>query len=463
MRSKSTKFFLMAFGIFLILAIVFFAFFSNFRINPRVILEIEGDYETGEIFQGLLEINLQEGELIPASSKIIFVNNGSSSEYFLSDLLGEEVTQGNFYVEGSQLSGIGEGYGDIGHKKVHPLVYFKFNLYSVSGNSGGNSSGDSEIPIDDKNKTEEDDKNKTEEDYKNKTEEDYKNKTEEDEMKDEGLLDKDSDEKIKDKEKDSIVSELTITGQASLGFQKEIQGEVVYGEEYRYPFREGDTVEVIDGSVRTETQELSSDFLNLKMDSEELIITTTYFEIEEGFGEDYLGEGKNPLFINLSSLDLFFEEGNLEVYIIYEEQEIISLETSLRDKAPVSQKDDQEQIKNDSILQENVTYPLLFRSSFNIENISLTEEELEILLKNFPNQSVSRRVKEYRNWVVAEFILSDYLVEYNYDSSLDEEVLEKLMENDRIRWLKDLARKFLKEEFSYEDLPKFYEDYNITQ
>jgi len=431
-----SKIFLIIFGIFIVLFLGSLFIFSNSKINPSIILDIKESYEEGEILKGKLDVNLKSGEFIPASSKVIFINEETRYEYILRDLIEELPVEGEYYVEGSQVSGFGEGYGEMGAKETYPDVYFKLNVYSKDGGSGGGSS----IIDKDKDKKDKDkDKDKDKNDTKDK---------------DDGESEEDG--KIKDK-----ISGAVITGEVSLKFEKEVQGDVSYGREFRYSLREGESVEVVEGSVKTETVDLSSKDLDLIMDSEGLVVTTSYFELEEGFGEDYLYKSRKSLSINISSLDLMFEEGSLKIYVVYEGNEIIFLDTYLKDRVPISQISVQEEIEEELSIEDFI-YPPLFRETFYIENISLNEKELAILLDEFPNQSIQRSAKEYKKWILVEFKLLEYSVEYSYDSSLDFEVLEKLMEKDRIMWLKDLARKFLKEESSSEELINFTKSYDFS-
>ncbi|MBS3084337.1 hypothetical protein J4411_00280 [Candidatus Pacearchaeota archaeon] len=108
------------------IAITGLLIFSNQKISGNVILKIEGDVINGILKNGKISMTLNGGELIPSDSQITFENNGSVYTYNLSDLLvEEEISSGNFYLQNSQISGLGTGYGLEGAKKIFPKISFE--------------------------------------------------------------------------------------------------------------------------------------------------------------------------------------------------------------------------------------------------------------------------------------------------------------------------------------------------
>ncbi|MFA5953151.1 MAG: hypothetical protein WC812_01020 [Candidatus Pacearchaeota archaeon] len=256
------------------------------------------------------------------------------------------------------------------------------------------------------------------------------------------------------------------TGQVSSDLiEEEIQGDVSYEREFKYSLVDGEDVEIIEGSVKTDTKELSSNVLNIEKNGNEITITTNYYESQNGFGEGYLGNENKELIVNLNDLGIEFAEGDLKVSVVYSDEEIISLNTKLEENATFENEEIignfTEEIlneTNETIFEENITNKTV--SVFILNNVSLTEPEREILNKNFPNSSISSERSFYKDWILVDFNLENYHVQYSYDSSLNESLLEDLIENDRINWLKDIANSLSYEEevpVSWENSSKEYE------
>src|SRR3989338_6317356 len=124
------KFFLLAFGVLLLAIFIYFLGFSDKGITGNAILDLNANYQKNQPLEGKLRLSLQEGELIPASSKLVLENNGKTFQYDLMDLIPDEKTSGNFYVTGVPISGSGEGYGMPGEKKTYTQVYFTLSVLS---------------------------------------------------------------------------------------------------------------------------------------------------------------------------------------------------------------------------------------------------------------------------------------------------------------------------------------------
>ena len=140
------KSFIYFFFMLVILGLIGFVLYSGVSPTGKVSLDIGSSYKPGEILDGQLKLNLQEGELIPSSSKLILENNGKNFEFNLKDLVSDETVVGNFYVQEASISGSGEGYGISGEKEVFPIVYFTLSILSQDI-SPGESSGNDSIPI----------------------------------------------------------------------------------------------------------------------------------------------------------------------------------------------------------------------------------------------------------------------------------------------------------------------------
>ncbi len=108
------------------------------------ILDLNANYENGQL-GGNLKIGLQEGELIPADSIIVFENAGQRQEYFLKDVISEPTIEGDFFVEGKSINGSGAGFGIPGTKEFSPDISFILLIYSKI-NETENIESEREIP-----------------------------------------------------------------------------------------------------------------------------------------------------------------------------------------------------------------------------------------------------------------------------------------------------------------------------
>ncbi len=117
-------------GVAILLALVYVV--GNFNgLTGKVSLGLEGSYTDTESLEGIIKLSLKEGEFIPASTKVVFTNNGETYEYELEALATEEVAEGDFYVEGKSISGEGLGYGVEGEKEIPKTIYFTLEIIEV--------------------------------------------------------------------------------------------------------------------------------------------------------------------------------------------------------------------------------------------------------------------------------------------------------------------------------------------
>ena len=107
----------------------------------------------------------------------------------------------------------------------------------------------------------------------------------------------------------------------------------------------------------------------------------------------------------------------------------------------------------------------------NITNITipeistlLTQEELEILIKKFGNENgeiviKTTKAEEKNGRLILRHELGTYWIEYSYDS--DAENLDEMIETDRNKWLKDIARELLKTKPESIEIPDLITNYTI--
>ena len=346
-------------------------------ITGHSVLDLNANYQEGQALEGGIKLSLQEGELIPASSFIIFENAGKKYEYLLNDLVSEPVTEGDFFVKGKNISGSGQGFGIPGIRDIYPEVYF---ILLIS---------------------------------------------------------------FQQAETEGVLTES----------EREVQGSMSAGNTFTYTLQEGERAELKPRSVRTASGQLSEDSVFLTTEGNLVSVSTNYSEKEEGFGGSYSGEKIKELTINLNELNLLLEKGNLKVGILYEGEEIVSLQTmvgegevSVQETVPAGvQPQTTEQITPASV-NENANDTNITETKFNIiiPAAELTAGEIAILEKEFGNISLQvKETKTKNGFIIIRYELrEDTWVNYSYSSDLDNSTLNLFIQQDRIKWLKDLARKY---------------------
>ena len=348
------------------------------------VLDLNADYQEGQALSGEVKLSLQEGELIPASSAVVFENAGNKYEYLLKDLILEPTAEGSFFIKEKNISGSGEGFGISGTKVVYPEVSFVLNIEEPDIN-------------------------------------------------------------------DSSTVKIT-----------EVPGSASAENTFTYTLQEGETAEIKLRSVKTDSVELSEDSVSLTTEGGLVSISTDYSEEEEGFGEEYTGEKIKELTVNLGSLEILPEKGELKVGIFYEGEELVSMQTTISDGTVSSESEvipeaappsdsvtDEEQVLEPVAPVANETFnasDIIETKSFNITfpELELTSEEMAVLEREFGNISLEAKETKIKNgFIIIRYELrEDTWVDYSYSSDLDNETLNIFMQQDRIKWLKDLAQKY---------------------
>src|SRR3989338_4467509 len=79
---------------------------------------------------GNLNFQLKQGELIPSDSAVVFKNGGNEYQYSLAEIGSGNSADGEFFVEGKDISGAGHGFGVVGKKEASREVSFVLLLHS---------------------------------------------------------------------------------------------------------------------------------------------------------------------------------------------------------------------------------------------------------------------------------------------------------------------------------------------
>ena len=231
-----------------------------------------------------------------------------------------------------------------------------------------------------------------------------------------------------------------LTGQVVLSTQRQIHGIVSSGNNFVYDLNPGETASIVPGSVSSDSKNIDESNVNLVVKGNQAIVSTDYSKTTKGFGKDYLGSKTEDLIINLSKFKTQFQNGSLNISVVYNNNKIISLNTFLEENKTISAQNKSSEIINNSLENNTIQETNI---SINTENISLSSEEKSILLDNLGNQSVKiTKAERTSQDVVVRFELGKYWVEHHYDSNLSDSEIKALAEQDRIKFLKDLAEKF---------------------
>ncbi|MEN7982651.1 MAG: hypothetical protein ABFQ65_04340 [Nanoarchaeota archaeon] len=491
-KSSHRNFVWLFLGILFLIILVFGFLFFNSKISGKVSLDLDSNYIEGESLNGFLSLSLREGELIPASSKVIFEMEGNSYEYILSDIVTEEIIKGDFYVEDKSILGGGEGYGVIGTKKIYPQVSFILNVLEEKSSSDSKNSNieeiEEQIELNEKTETQTEvlenvEKNiEEEEEIQEVSEEIIQEEKIETISQENQVLESNEISESSESSDTSSTENLdalesptdtisesssettitggiirgifastfnffqTMTGQASLKLTKEVQGSVSFGESFNYDLLESETAEIKSGSVNIDGKLIEDSAVHFDVINKQVIVTTDYSVEEEGFGQDYLGSNKKVILINLSKLNLIPENENIKISFIYDSVELVSIsnlnqETSEEEiiEIPTDILNVTEDLENKTMTNDTKENIIIVSSEF------LTDNEKEILLGEYGNISVEiTKAEKINGRIEVTFEFQSYSTKHSYDSKLDKSELAEWIERDRIRFLKDVVGEILK-------------------
>jgi len=498
-------------------------------ITGNVALESSTVYKPNSNLEGDFKIILKQGELLPSDSKVLVSLNDNNYEYALSDLVSDDKTEGDFYLENTEISGSGEGYGSPGISNVDFVM--KITKKSEQNNDGSSSSGGSseisenELEASDTETTDENTESNSEtnesssetsdetdanQNFNSQTEESTGSNEEsaiaessvseqpsEESAPNEKENNKESkaEEKQENKEEKSnensessesqensanqgapitgsaISNIFRITGRAISETSEEIKGSVSKDNPYTYELKGGETAEIISSGQPVE----------LSIDGKIVSITTEYGG--EGFGEDYLGDDIYELSVDLSSLNIKAEEGNLKISLVYNGQEINSVTSSIEveteETTSINESEsDVVASNNTNITETNATLSNQTLSNVTITNqtinattnativkastddYALSEEELSVLKSKTGSGTVSITKSEVVNdRLIIRFQIGDYWLENSYDPSMED--LDYQISLDRVKWVKFLAQSFTKSESTPETAESYLGEYTL--
>jgi hypothetical protein len=467
-------------SIILVGILVFLLVSSQESVSGQATLDLNANYKPGETLKGKLDLSLKEGELIPANSKLVIENNENVKEFKLKEVVSRELSEGDFYIQGESIPGSGEGYGKQGFSEKYQDVYFELNVYAKESTE----EEPKEVQEPDESEAEEEIEEVVEESEESTEEESQETiepeqaeeepeevVEESEESTEEELKEVQEPEEVENNEDEELESSpvtgnffvrltgmffgLTPTGQATLELEKTVEGKVSFGEEFVYELQPGETAELKPLSVKTSSgEELEDNKIKVKIENNKVIVTTNYNEREKGYGEEFLGEGLVKLSINLNDLDLDVQEGTLKIKIVYEEENLLAVETSLTEGEVIGEEiveePEEEQEELEEIFEElneseiNMTKQLneTINKTFSIRGVEpLSIQEKALLINYFGDVPIELVKSElFKDRFIVGYKLGKYEVEFSYDSSISPELLKVVMENDRVIWLRDLSK-----------------------
>ena len=431
-----------------VFAFVALAIIAGLIIKPnfsgKAILDMQTDYVQGESLSGFLKIHLKEGELIPASSKILLEDSKNKYEYSLNELISDNIVEGNFYVEGKTFSGSGLGYGKEGTIRTYPSVSFTMKILQTDNNQRVVSESPQEI-IDNKSDNANIENNEA-----------ITNRQETSQETELIIIDAEAENNGENSDGGEITGGVIIAPGES---ENEINGEVSADKPFVYELGEGQRAEIVS----------SSHDVQLNTEGSIAKITTDYSEIQNGFGKEYIGEGEKIILVELSKLNFVPTGEKLKASLVYDSEEISSLELSLQ-----NQNKEQEinknipqnnESKNTTLINQageiNATQNII-STTINSINLNLTDSEKKILADEFDNATIKTTKSELFNGrIIIGYKIGDYEVEYSYDVNLSEEDLKGQMEIDRIKWLKNIAKRLSQQEIIPQKIEGFNESYAV--
>jgi len=498
-------------GIFVLLTLIYF--FNNLggEITGRSVLDFDItnlDPEAG-LIDGSLNLSLQEEDFIPATSKLIFENEGKISEFYLKDL-----------IDNSEIIG----------KEIYPLIYFNLIIDS-----------EEQVPENKIEKIPED----IEEDEEKEKQEENPEETESNVTSNETIPETNetvSDGGVSDEgEEETGDSEIEETPEPNEDDETEEEGDIA--EEDNEEETEGETEteaneneaaedeEAVTEEETTETSEpaeeessseesalspitggvigtnkgedqiliskiakiISGFFLGLRTTGyaiENSVVVSGDVSFDQDFVYDFGGQSAESVVIESGSVRTDSEELSEEDLKLKTEDSKIIVSTNYSEIAEgfsgtdlivkmsdlnmtfspgewkvkiVEPGSDNELISFLITIGGDVTVINETETLFLQEIIELNDSEREILRREFgENVSVDiSEAVEKNNLLVIKYELADYEMIRSYDLDLSRQVIESFMKRDRIKFIKDIAMTISREEEPSKTREEFLGEWHI--
>ncbi|MCH7850522.1 MAG: LamG domain-containing protein, partial [Nanoarchaeota archaeon] len=169
-----------------------------------------------------------------------------------------------------------------------------------------------------------------------------------------------------------VVDDLSTNGPVS-STETEIEGIVSKDTPFTYNLGKRNSIEIIDGSIRTDSINLSDNDINLDIEGREIIITTQYFE-EKDLEDEYF------LKIPLEKFDIIAKTGTLGVKLIYQDISLIELSKDIKGE-------EVSEVIDDSLEPE---------TNESLDEIKVVNETSDVTLEEGVEDVVSVNVIQYK-------------------------------------------------------------------
>lgn len=444
---RLNEFLLIVSGIFIAIMLVYgFAYYQS--PTGKAVLNIQPNYQKGEILSGILKISLKQGELLPSSSQVILESGDQSQAYSLANLTSEPTSSGNFYIEGTSLSGNGNGFGTEGVKTENPDVYFELKITPNTNLSSAETA-----PTQEQNQTE-------------IPQTEPQNSSNVSAQENSSVQTNQSENVSSTPETPASASPITggvilgffrntfngITGKVVSNSNGTLEGKTTSGNSFVYNLGNS-SAELVPGSVKTDSGDLPDSAVNLEVSNGVLTVSTNYTESQKGFGADFVGDNETTLSINLSSLGFAPANPEITAIITNNGETLLSVSGSLDNNAEPANVTEANQT-NETNSTLNVTTP--------VQQVSLTSAEINALKDSFGNESVEvTKADKTGNGYVVRQEIGNFWIEKLYPVSLTENELKNQIGEDRILWLKDIADGLMQSNTSAENVSSILGSYPI--
>lgn len=133
--------------------------------------------------------------------------------------------------------------------------------------------------------------------------------------------------------------------------------------------------------------------------------------------------------------------------------------TNQNNSIEVSQEKPTQPTQQTQIVTKKVEVPVMIP----LQVLSLTSQEKATLIAEFGTISVKTTETKTKNgFITVRNEIGSYWVENSYSVGLSNQTLNSFMEADRIKWLKDIARKLSQQNAGDENLPRYIGTFTIT-
>jgi len=360
----------------------------NYQITGKASLDIQNSYIAGENISGVLKLGLKKGELLPIDSKIVIEQEGVIKEYPLAQFVNAN-SEGKFFIENTELSGNGLGYGFSGEKETYPAVFFRLKIYS-----------EQETKKEPEEPTKKPEENITEEKPSEEIIE-----TPEETTKPEATTETPTEESEVSKSEITKTEEETggslITGEViseTAEEEEEIEESCSKDNPFVYQLGAGKSAEIKQGSVEIETfdengntirEKISENAVNLQISDSQANVTTDYSITKGGFGQEFLTDEQEFLEISLKDLGIIAEQGILKISLVYEDKTLVEVSEEISVEQPAERKI--EEIENETVVTptENITAGENTTLIENITEINITITNLT-LIKAIPEIEIAK-------------------------------------------------------------------------